>query len=1156
MLNEGGSNRAVFGEGIRAVEPAKISLMETQFGGSGVRSESPNSQHGSDHGQNFLGRNIGFGGMNDVNNFQSGAQLTTLPSMQPLQFSTQSGLHQQARQGAFGTAGLFPEFESFIAPSTGRVRGGEGLQAYSAPRPFNTYGDACGLRSQPRMPLGYQRQQVHQGGFGTASSLPEFESFIAPSTGRLRGGEGLQAYPAPGPFNPYGDASSLRPRPRLPPGYQHQQAHQGGFGTAGSFPEFESFIAPSTGRVRGGEGLQAYSAPRPFNTYGDACGLRSQPRMPLGYQRQQVHQGGFVTASSSPEFESFIAPLAGRLRVEEDAIRYSPFIPNPPLPPAPPPQLRPVALQARAEARARAEAWGYAHAQVGPQAVARMEALAQALGAGVWPVKAHTFTYPDVLADSKVKDIIYSIEPDHRHTLAHHLYHSHATQEYWWLIQIITPITRLPPELLHQILLFIIDEASDSPLALMRVCKHWYDIVTRIWASLRLGTTTPKDAVTTKLERNQWFLDVVVDTEIDRGHSTPSEGAYQAIFAAIEATDRWRSFVVETFLPQADLPEHLVNSRLQRCSGAVMNRIRTFKINSACEMSPLLDHLLRILGKSASRELTTVKINSPSVILFLVPTYSTIFHSVKVLSLDTPGLRNPVDLLPHLHQLESLTASHISFPTYSNDVDLPFVHTLRHLSLKAVSIQWMSGRTFRALESCTFLLPLHRHILHTFSTTLPNCKSLTFQGYPLDILNGVSARELNHLSVTCSSSFKPRGNRELVQFSSQALRQSRLSPRILHLSIEATSEAWIVALAFMSDLEELVIENARPSSLGAKVLRSLVVQPVYANNLGTTATPGCPNTPVCPSLRRFGLRYRRGLRPSEPFDLIPEFMSIILSRQRSKFPLQSFQIWISSDQKDPLELIDGPWISLEGFERLMNAIAINMLQVMASKVVESMVKPSGKSSTACPQRLLASSLLLSLPRTPPPVTPPPPPLLPNLPTPRVPPSLPPHLLDLLSSMPDPVSSRSLTVLVRRPYENQRFNEINLIEGEYIYDVEQLDDGWWRGTTADGKRGLFPAGHVVESAVPNEAKVPPRLLSVRPAPKNRTPTMFALRSYQAEEYNEVNLIEGEYVYCVEQFDDKWWIGTTPDGKRGFFPANYVIGFAIPGAEVLTPLFPVR
>ena len=490
-------------------------------------------------------------------------------------------------------------------------------------------------------------------------------------------------------------------------------------------------------------------------------------------------------------------------------------------------------------------------------------------------------------------------------------------QQYWWLIQIIAPIYRLPSELLQHILLNIINNASDPPFFLMRVSKLWYNTVTGIWASLKLGTTTPKDSVTGKMQRNQWFLDVVVDTEIDRGHLTLSEDAYQAIFAAMEATSRWRSLVLETFPAQADLPEDLVNRGLQRCTNAVMNRLRTFKVKVPCEMSPLLNHLLCVLGTSASEELTIVEINCANIISFLVPTYPSIFRSVIVLSLDASGLPNPVDLLPHLHQLKTLTASHLPLPVYHNDVDLPFVHTLRHLRLRSVSIQWMSGRTFHALESCAIIFPVHRHVLHTFCTTLPHCKVFSFEGYPLDILRGVSAHKSTQFSVVCSTSYKPRGTQQLARFSSQALQESQLAPRILHISIEATDEAWIKALTFMSNLEELVIHNARPSSLGVKVLRSLVVHPVHANNLGPTATPGAWNTPVCPSLKRFGLRYHRWLRPSEHFDLIPEFMSIIRTRRESMFFLQSFRIWAGSDQKEPLELMKGLWMSDEGFVGLM-----------------------------------------------------------------------------------------------------------------------------------------------------------------------------------------------------------------------------------------------
>ena len=638
---------------------------------------------------------------------------------------------------------------------------------------------------------------------------------------------------------------------------------------------------------------------------------------------------------------------------------YRPKVPSAPQqrcwiglrPPSPPP-LQPAERHAWAEVQARVVA------QAGERAVTRAEELARAL-AGAWALaevrpeeeegaKAEAkFRYDEVLADSKLVDIIYSIKPYHRQRLVRELSHrSYTLQKFRWFIQIVTPITRLPLELLHQILLIIIDDTSHSPLVLMQVCRLWYTIVTGIWAPLKLGTRTSIDVVTNKLERNSWFLDVSIDTNSDHGDFTPSVVPYGAIFAAIEATSRWRSFVIETVPAQADLSEQVVNLLLRRYPSPVLSRLSTFRIKSACEMSPLLDGLLRILGTSASEELTTIEINSPHVIShvisFLAPTYSSIFYSVKSLSIDVPGSHNPVDLLPHLHQLEELTASHLSLPIYHNDVDFPLVKTLRHLTLRAVSIQWMSGKTFYALESCTLLFPLHRQHLHSFSVTLPNCECFTFKGYPLDILDGVSARGLTRLSVTSTCSDKQRGNRQLVWFSSRIL---RLAPRILHISIEAMSQAWIKAFPLMSNLEELVIESAQPASLEVKALRSLVVHTVRANNRGTTAAPVGWNAPVCPSLTRFGLRYRRWLRESEHFDMIPEFMSIIWSRQQSGIPLDHFWVWISSDQKDPVELIEGAWISHKGFELLANDGARNLLQLVVGRLVGNMSKPSKKSST-------------------------------------------------------------------------------------------------------------------------------------------------------------------------------------------------------------------
>ena len=127
----------------------------------------------------------------------------------------------------------------------------------------------------------------------------------------------------------------------------------------------------------------------------------------------------------------------------------------------------------------------------------------------------------------------------------------------------------------------------------------------------------------------------------------------------------------------------------------------------------------------------------------------------------------------------------------------------------------------------------------------------------------------------------------------------------------------------MSNLEGFVIYNAQPSSLGVKALQSLVVHNIDANDRATTVTPGRWNTPMCPSIKQFGLRYRRWLRPSEHFALIPVFISIVRSRQNSMFSIQSFRIWTRSDQDDPLELIGGLSISVEGFERLKSYAAIS-----------------------------------------------------------------------------------------------------------------------------------------------------------------------------------------------------------------------------------------
>ena len=66
------------------------------------------------------------------------------------------------------------------------------------------------------------------------------------------------------------------------------------------------------------------------------------------------------------------------------------------------------------------------------------------------------------------------------------------------------------------------------------------------------------------------------------------------------------------------------------------------------------------------------------------------------------------------------------------------------------------------------------------------------------------------------------------------------------------------------------------------------------------------------------------------------------------------------------------------------------------------------------------------------------------------------LLQLLSMsmryVPDPIMALLIEPQLLQATED---NEMNLVEGEYIEQIEEIDDGWWSGVGPGGKTGLFP-----------------------------------------------------------------------------------------------------
>ncbi|KAL7308875.1 actin binding protein [Mucor circinelloides] len=153
------------------------------------------------------------------------------------------------------------------------------------------------------------------------------------------------------------------------------------------------------------------------------------------------------------------------------------------------------------------------------------------------------------------------------------------------------------------------------------------------------------------------------------------------------------------------------------------------------------------------------------------------------------------------------------------------------------------------------------------------------------------------------------------------------------------------------------------------------------------------------------------------------------------------------------------------------------------------------------------------------------------------------------------SHQGVSAVVLFEYEASETNEMSLLEGEVVTQIDQVDEGWWFGVSEDGKKqGLFPANYVqileqeeqpaaAAAATADIPAAPP--VPVHPEePKqqqqqNQGNVAVALYDYSAEEDNEISFAEGDTITQIEFVSEDWWQGLAANGKTvGLFPANYV------------------
>ncbi|KAI0204747.1 hypothetical protein F4808DRAFT_309221 [Astrocystis sublimbata] len=153
-------------------------------------------------------------------------------------------------------------------------------------------------------------------------------------------------------------------------------------------------------------------------------------------------------------------------------------------------------------------------------------------------------------------------------------------------------------------------------------------------------------------------------------------------------------------------------------------------------------------------------------------------------------------------------------------------------------------------------------------------------------------------------------------------------------------------------------------------------------------------------------------------------------------------------------------------------------------------------------------------------------------------------------------------LIQYDYEKAEDNELELREGEYVTNIDMVDEDWWMGMNSQGETGLFPSNYVelvddeptapsppppaaavpappATQAAPAPAPAPAPVAAQTPAPAAEAAghTATAQFDYEAAEDNELSFPENAKITNLEFPDEDWWYGHYK-GEQGLFPANYV------------------
>jgi len=366
-------------------------------------------------------------------------------------------------------------------------------------------------------------------------------------------------------------------------------------------------------------------------------------------------------------------------------------------------------------------------------------------------------------------------------------------------------------------------------------------------------------------------LAVIVDVNDEGdGEGFNSEDFHTSLMVACQAAPRWQFLDIRSFPPPGEYnaPDATVES---------LESLRGFIMREHCDLGSFLEPLMTAITTTALPRLTKLELSDSRAVLYLSqPTCPHYFFSLTTLTITlSRKMESPADILPHLQRLERLDAQRLYLPIYSPDTSLPLIQTLTRLELKSVSVQWMAGKVFPALESCYITFPHHSDAICVQPVTMLACIELVYDSNDLGPLGHFHLPRLRHLEVTSGQWNVQRGNPQFVAICPTVFASAQ-SLHWLELEVQCSEQLLVLALRQLPALEWLHLGLASPHALSETFFRGFVAT---RSNVGRPCEMAAlPRLPRCAKLTALEVHYRRWLRGAERKGLIPVFSDIVSSR--------------------------------------------------------------------------------------------------------------------------------------------------------------------------------------------------------------------------------------------------------------------------------------